>query len=320
MRRTLLIGLLLAGACGSRGGKSADVTPITAADETLSKSEAELLSQRGALQRERKKLTEARAELVDRRKQLGHDSAGQAALDEAERKLITQESDLQSKESEINAKLDALLKQRGELVKQAAAVVQSAPGADPLERAAKREQGVAQREKELAQREREVAQREKELAEREARQARREKEMCGAVAAAPVIEVPKGLKYSARDVEPVYKKALKLMQEKGLLAADLPPVAARLVDQTRETMKKGDFVRAKYDADALLAAVEDVKIDRNFISAKMARLASAMRGHKLGGDKRKRVEDLFQEATANYGDGKFPLANGKINTLFSMLK
>jgi hypothetical protein len=110
------------------------------------------------------------------------------------------------------------------------------------------------------------------------------------------------------------------MQQKGLLTSDLPPGVSKLVEDTRESMKKADYVRAKYDADQLLATVEEIKIDRSFISAKMARLSAAMRGKKLDGGDKKTVEDLFQEATANYGDGKFPQANAKINRLFALLK
>jgi hypothetical protein len=313
--------LLHAGGCDKlTGKKTVDVAPLAAEDESLKKNETDLLGQRGTLQRERKKLTDARAEIIDRRKQLGHDSAGQSALDDEEKKLLQQESALVDKEGEINSKLDELIKQRSELVHKATQAVAGTAGVDPLERAAKREQTVATREKDIATREKEVAAREKEIADREARQARREKEVCGGAVAAAPVELPKGLKYSSKDVEPIYKKALKIMAERGLLKDDLPPGTARLVDETREAMKKGDYVRAKYDADSLLAAVEDIKIDRTFISAKMARLAAAMRGHKLDGDRRKTVEGLFQEATANYGDGKFPQANGKINNLFAMLK
>jgi hypothetical protein len=302
--------------CGACGHKSVDVTPLTNEDESLKKNESELSVQRGALQRERKKLADARAEITDRRKQLGHDSAGQAALDDEERKLQAQETDLDSRETQINGKLDDLLKQRADLVQRATQVVATGPGADPLERAAKREAVVATREKDMATREATLAAREKDLADRERTLAKREKETCS-VAPAPIqIEVPKGLKYSAHDVEPIYRKALKLMAERGLLATDLPPGAARLVDETRENMKKGDYVRAKYDAEALLSTVEEIKIDRAFISNKMARLAQAMRGKKLGASE----NDVFQEATANYGDGKFGQANTKINKLFSMLR
>jgi hypothetical protein len=305
-----------------KGQKPADIAPLAAEDAELKKSQDDLVIERGALQRERKRLLDARAEIVDRRKQLGHDSVGQAALDEEDKKLVDDEKKLEQREAELAAKLDKLLEQRGELVKKATTVVATAPGADPLERAAKRESSVAEREKAIAQRERELAQREKELAEREARQAKRERDVCGGttVVQAPATELPKGLKYAAKDVEPTYKKALKLMQERGILDADLPPGAQRLVEETREAMRKADYVRAKYDAESLLAAVEDIKIDRNFISAKMARLSAAMRGKKLEGEPRKTVEQLFQQATANYGDGKFPQANAQINRLFSMLK
>ena len=44
------------------------------------------------------------------------------------------------------------------------------------------------------------------------------------------------------------------------------------------------------------------------------------KGRKLEGDKRKEVESLFRDVTADYGDGKFPHANGKINKLFAILK
>jgi hypothetical protein len=324
----LLVVLALAGA-GCHRSQAIDVTPITAESDGLKKNESDLLGERGALQRERKKIADARAEIVDRRKQLGHDSAGQAVLDEEEKKLLAQETEIATRESQVNAKLDDLLRLRSELVTRATQAVATAPGADPLERAVKREQAAAAREQAIATREHEVArreadvgEREKALADREARQARREKETCGSVAVAPPpkLELPKGLKYSAHDVEPVYKRALKVMEDRGLLSADLPPGAARLVDETREAMKSADYVRAKYDADQLLATVEEVKIDRGFISAKMARLAEAMRGRKLEGAERKAVESLFQEATAHYGDGKFPQANVKINRLFAMLK
>jgi hypothetical protein len=300
--------------------KTADVAPIAAEDESLRKNESDLMTQRGALQRERKKLADARAEIIERRTQLGHDSAGQSALDAEEKKLLNQESDLTSQEQQVNSKLDELLKMRGDLVKRATQGVATAPGADPLERAAKREQSVAGREREMAEREKDVSQREKELAQREAVLAKREKDTCGAAALPAKIEMPKGLHYSSRDVEPIYRKALKLMQDKGLLTLDLPAGTSKLVEDTREAMKKADYVRAKYDADQLLATVEEIRIDRSFISAKMARLSATMRGKKLEGGDRKTVEDLFQEATANYGDGKFPQANLKINKLFALLK
>lgn len=297
-----------------------DVAPLTAEDDALKKNESDLLGQRGALQRERKKIVEERQALVDRRKQLGHDSAGQAALDEEDKRLTQAETELVTREKDIDDKLVLLLKSREDLVQRATSQVAGAAGADPAERAAKREQAVAAREKDIATREKDVAERERAMADREARQAKRERDTCGAVAQAAPPELGKGLKYAAKDVEPVYKRALKLMQDRGLLAEDLPPNASKLVGDVRESMKKGDFVRAKYDADALLASVEGVHIDREFITAKMGRLNSAIRTRKLEGDGKRKSQSLLEEITASYGDGKFAQANTKINSVFAMLK
>ena len=318
-----LIFLFALASPGCKKPPTVDTAPLAAEAEGLQAHESELIGRRGALQRNRSTLTEARKAISDRRAQLGHDSVGQAALDEEEKKLSAKEDDLSKEESTVNQKLDELLKARADLVQKVTQTVQGSAGADPLERAAHREQGVAEREKAVARREADVAEREKGLADRERGQAKREKETCSTVtvAAAPIdTKGAKGLKYSAHDVEPIYKKALKIMAERGILASDLPPGAGKLLDETREAMKSADYVRAKYSADQLLSTVEEIKVDRNFISAKMARLAAAMRGKKLEGEGRKNVETLFQDATANYGDGRFSDANSKINKLFSLLK
>jgi hypothetical protein len=299
--------------------KTLDVAPITAEDESLRKNESELLAERGALQRERKTISDERAAIVEKRAQL-KDPAAQATLDADEKKLLARESDLTSKEQSIDGKLDEILRMRGDLVQRATQVAAVGASGDPLERAAKREAGVATRERDLATRERTLSDRERELAAREATLAKREHEMCGGQVMATKMVVPPGLKYSARDVEPLYKKALRLMQEKGILTSDLPTGTGKLLEETREAMKKADYVRAKYDAEQLLSTLEEIKIDRSFISAKMARLSAAMQGKKLDGGDKKTVESLFQEATANYGDGKFGQANNKINRLFALLK
>jgi len=64
--RRLAFALLCLAAAGCPK-KAADVAPITAEDESLKKNESDLITQRGALQRERKKIADARAEIVERR-------------------------------------------------------------------------------------------------------------------------------------------------------------------------------------------------------------------------------------------------------------
>ena len=323
MPRPLLIGAALGAALLSAACKpGVDTAPIAAEAAGLQQHETELLGRRGKLQRERSQLTAARKALSERRAQLGHDGAGQTAIEEEEKQLSDKENDLFTQESAVNQKLDELLRARAELVQKATQTVQGGGGVDPQERATRREQSVAERERGFAKREADIAERERSIADREAKQARREKETCGA---APVVVMPakvdpgKG-KYGAHDVEPVYKKALKLMQERGILTGDLPAGAGKLVEETREGLKAADYVRAKYAADQLLATVSELKIDRNFISAKMARLSGTMRGKKLEGDAGKSQEALFREATASYGDGRFPDANAKLNKIFAIVK
>ncbi len=97
-----LVGVI--GLAGCPKGKPVDVAPIAAADQTIAENESQLIGQRGVLQREQKKLAEARAELVDRRKQLGTDSTAQAALDDQERKLFVREDELTAQQSAISGK------------------------------------------------------------------------------------------------------------------------------------------------------------------------------------------------------------------------
>lgn len=293
--------------------------PASAAvDERLQANENELLGVRGALERERRQILEARSNLAERRKLATRDPSVAGALEQEELKLNARETALVSQESDFDRKLDEMLKLRRELLQQGSELKSPA---DPLEHAAQRERGVASREKDLARREGELAGRERQLAAREVAEARREKETCGTAPPAPVkLELPKGLKYTARDVEPIYKRALKLMQDRGLEPADLAAGSQGMLEETRQAMRQADFVRAKYAAEHLLIAVEETKIDRNFIAGKMARLSNAMRGKKLEGEQRKTVEGLFQEATANYGDGKFQQANARINRLFAVLR
>src|SRR5262245_52784957 len=107
--------MLLLLLCGCK--KPVDVTPLSNEDETIRKNEEDLLLQRGTLQRERKKISDARNELLERRKQAGKDSASLASIDDEEHKLNTSEKELTQKESQLSTQLDDLLKMRGELVK-----------------------------------------------------------------------------------------------------------------------------------------------------------------------------------------------------------
>src|SRR5262249_34199747 len=121
---------------------------------------------------------------------------------------------------------------------------------------------------------------------------------------------PPGARYSRRDVEPLLTAARRKMSDKGLLESDLPSPARGLEREATAAMSSGDFGRARFAADQLNATIDSLKVDRTFIVGKINRLNGAMKSTRLAGDARKEVDDLFRDATADYGDGKFASANG----------
>src|SRR5258706_14420121 len=100
-RCALLVLVLGLAACKKN---EIDVAPIAAEAETLKSHEADLLTRRGALQRERKQLADARAALSDKRKG-ARDPAWHAAVGEREHQLTPRENQPQAQESPINRKL-----------------------------------------------------------------------------------------------------------------------------------------------------------------------------------------------------------------------
>jgi hypothetical protein len=319
MRNRWFLLMILLTACSRAPQAREELGKMAAAENKLEASEEDLLSQRGALQRERRQITEQRTALIEKRHAPG---ASRSQIDAEEASLTKREGEILDQETALNRKVDDLLRSRADIVQRATAAAAASATGDSSAQVARREQTVALREKDFARREADLARRETELAGRERDQTKREREQCGPAAPTTIVrtELPKGLRYSQKDVEPVYRKALRQMQDKGILAADLPPSTARLLEDARRAMESGDYVRGKYAADQLLEALGDVKIDRSFIGAKMARLAAAMKGRSLAGEQRKQVDALFQEATTAYGDGKFASANARVNRIFAMLK
>src|SRR5262249_62016958 len=127
-----------------------------------------------------------------------------------------------------------------------------------------------------------------------------------------------GSKCSRRAVAPLLTAARRKMSAKGLLESDLPAPAKNLEREATAAMSSGDYGRARFAADQLVATVDSLKVDKAFIVAKINRLNGAMRSAKLSPDAKKEVDDLFRDATADYGDGRFGSANGKLNRLFGM--
>jgi len=315
----LLVALCVNCACNEKPKRADEqVKSLEAVDRHLIKQEQEILTRRGALQRERTHLRDKRAELLSKKLTLAEtDTEGRQELEQEESKLANLEANLVKQEITLNKKLDTL--QTGLVEK--LAKDKSSTAREML--AARREYGMALREKDLARRENELSHRERNLARREQTFATRQAQMCPRGGSTVVVQAPSapgGGSYTRKDVEPVFNSALKAMSAKGILTADLPPGVDRLVTEIRHAVSKRDYSRAKYAADQLLATVRTMRIDRSFIGAKIGRLSAAIRRRPPSGANQSMVNKLFQEATANYGDGRFLDANRRLNKIYALLR
>ena len=284
--------------------------------EQLQEQEGDVLARRDLLTREREKVSADRAALDEKRKQVAAQGGDTKVVDEEEQALSAREAKLGEQESELNKKIDTLISGY-----QAAA----SPAAGPGDQMARREAAVALREKDFTRREVTVAQREASIAERERDLAKREKDTCSVgppTIVQQTVTAPSsiGSKYSRHDVEPILQNARRKMTEKGLLPSDLPAPSKGLEKEATDAMGAGDFGKAKFAADQLYSAVDGVKVDKSFIVGKITRLSTAVRSSKLADEARQQVEELFRDATADYGDGRFGAANGKLNRIYALVQ
>jgi hypothetical protein len=319
MMTRLALGLVLVlsvAACkdkaapGVKAGGSEDLARV----EALRKEEGEALSRRDELKREREKVAADRAALAEKRKQVVASGGDVGPVDEEEKALAAREASLVQQEGQLNQKYDVLIRQYEEIAAGAGA------GTDMT----KREAALAVREKDLARREETLARREGELSARERDQAKREKETCGVGGTTTIVQMPglpaKGSKYTKKDVEPVVQKARKVMSDKGILASDLPSPTQGLEREASQAIGEGDYGRAKFAADQLLATVESMKVDKAFVANKIGRLNGLIKGKQLDEGQQKEVDDLFRAATLDYGDGKFAAANAKLNRIYAVVR
>jgi hypothetical protein len=297
-------------------GKQGQTTNAGAAPDDLSKlqdEQSDVLASRDQIEQEREKIAADRAALDEKRKDVVAQGGDTKSLDDEEAALSERAKALDDHENQLYKKLDTLMSGY-----QKAVVVPAAGDAT-----ARREAEIAIREKDVAVREDAVAKRESALSDREKADSLREKDLCAGtvtqVIQPTVAPPPPGTQYSRHDVEPVIGKAHKKMNDLGVLDSDVPPGAEVLEKQATDAMAKGDFAKAKFAADAFFANIDAMKIDKAFIQSKIGRLNAVIRGKKLDDASQKAVDDLFQQATADYGDGKFASANGKLNRIYSSL-
>ena len=295
----LVFVCLGAAVLGCKNKGDADAAP----DPEAVKAQQELIAKRDKLLEARKKLQSDKDKLDVEIKEI--QAKGGDASEQLKKKAEL-ESELESSNenliSLVNSKLDGLGK-----------------AADKTAQVASREAEIASREKAVADREARIAEREKALATRDAESAARWKESCS-VGAPMIIQsaAPKDGKYTNKDVSALIQKAKAVMGKKGLISSDLGP-ASTLESEAGKALNENDMSKAYFAAAQLVATVDAIVVNRQFIQAKTARLSAQAKGMKLDEGTNKQVADGLGDVMQKYNDGDFSAANRRLNQLAAIL-
>jgi hypothetical protein len=296
----ILVVLCLGAGLGCKNKGDGDAAP----DPQAVKAQQELIARRDKLLEARKKLQSDKEKLDIEIKEI--QAKGGDATEQIKKKaeLETElESQNESIISLVNSKLDGLGK-----------------AADKTAQVASREADIATREKQVADREARIAERERQLAQRDSESAARWKETC-AVGAPMIIQsnAPKDGKYTKSDVAGLIQKAKKEMGKKNLIHSDLPGPAQSLESEAGKALNENDMSKAYFAAAQLVATVDGIAVNRQFIQAKTARLSAQAKGMKLDEGTNKQVADGLGDVMQKYNDGDFGAANRRLNALASIL-
>jgi DNA repair exonuclease SbcCD ATPase subunit len=296
----ILVLLCLSAAVGCKNKGDADAAP----DPEAVKAQQELIARRDKLLDARKKLQSDKDKLDVEIKEI--QAKGGDASEQLKKKAEL-ESELESQNetiiSMVNSKLDGLGK-----------------AADKTAQVASREAEIASREKAVADREARIADREKALAQRDAESAARWKESCS-VGAPMIIQssAPKDGKYTNKDVSALIQKAKAAMSKKGLINTDLPGPAQTLEGEAGKALNENDMSKAYFAAAQLVATVDAITINRQFIQAKTSRLSAQAKTMKLDEGTNKQLADILGDVMQKYNDGDFGAANRRLNQLAGIL-
>jgi hypothetical protein len=312
-----------------------DVTIVLEADKTRLQHEQDVLAaQRQDFAQERQRLEREHQALVGQIGALNNPDAGTRAVLEAARKLLAeQQRILDDRASTLEAERARLQHETADLadklVKQAHVARPASTGCS----VEAREQDVAAREKGVAAREQQVAKREQDVAAREVDAARIVDDAAKALAAvqagaapAPTVATagsPKGATgpATADEVTGLETHVHSTMDDRGLLADDLPQAQRKLLAEATNAEARHDYVAARAALAQLDASVRGTKVDKAFVTAKMKRVNLRLQKvqTQLDAAKQATVRDLLAEVNDAFNDGHFDRANHKINQIIATL-
>ena len=297
----ILVWLCVVGAfaCKGKSEASNDLDPAAV------KAQQDLLKRRDALLEQRDRLETERREVVEQIRKV-EASGGDT-------------KDLAKKRDELTAQIDG---QSAELGQMSDKISSLSTKLDSAAAIAIREDRIAQREGKIAAREATVSERERAMALREERLAQREKETCSVAAPVVIQQAPPKAdgKYGKADVQPLLARARAAMSKKGILLGDLPGPAQGLEAESTKAMAEGDWGKAYFAANQLVATVDNIKIDRVFIQAKTTRLSTQVKAGKVDDAMNQQLSSTLADVMQKYNDGNFAAANQRLNQLAGMMK
>ena len=281
---------------GATACKGEPTDASTGPDPAALKAQQELLQRRDAMIAARQKLQQERDTIDDQLRKVA--STGGDT------------TELAKQRAELDSKIEG---QASELITTLSTKIEAIPVAAGKDGAiAAREAGVANREKDFSSREQRMAERVKQLAEREKGLAEREKTTCsvGTTTIVQAPALPKDANIGRQDVEKMLARAHGGIAKKNLIAADLG-AAENLEADANKAANEGNWSKAYFAAQQLALTIDSIKIDRNFINAKVNRLQA-----RLGGQASAAQAEGMKEVLQKYGDGDFVAANKKLNSMW----
>lgn len=292
----LLVVAVLAGGCSNKGD-AASASP----DPAALKAQQDLVARRDALLAERKKLETQRDAIETEIKDVSSKNGDTTDLVKKRTEIETKIQNQVTEVSSVDGKIDQLIATTGNVTG--------------------RETALALREKDLAAREAAFAARQAEWIKLQDSAAARWKEQCN-TGAAPMIVLPppsKGGNYGRSDVDQAFGRAKTIMRQKGLLASDLGP-GASLEGEAQAAMAKSEWATAYQAAVQLARYAEAIKVDRAFISAKMARLSARVKQTKPDEALQKQLDAGLNDIGNLFLAGNFGAANARLNQLGALVK
>lgn len=289
------------------GSKERTIDPSLA--QAAAAAQAEQLARRDALLKSRDELNEKKGELEAKIAQARGQGSDTSDLDRQLRDLANQQS------ANRDAIIEHLTQSNERLQRELDSLRTSGEAAGG--------QNMSQLVSQLQRRDSQLAEMEKRLASVVSQlgdirgDIQKQAQACAAAPATTIVAAPvqRGAKYARADVERELGRARSAMSKRGILGSDLPGAASELQKEATGSMGDGDFNAAYIAARTLAQTVDAIRVDRAFIADKMARLSRVMKGKSLSAD----AEQAFKDATDAYNNGKFDVANRRLNAIAQAL-